>query len=396
MKAGAFKPPSRREVEPGGRVLPGTRASTLSSSTLSQQSLRGGDDGRNLRDAGSGRLTAAFQSKPSQSKPAVDLDSNAAMSRARALGLKRAPRGPSDGHDSVDVKGSSVTTASDVQARRSSLPTGLSSQQPPDQSQGEAAPDMDHNAPSPTLPANADVRRRAMEPQLARVAAGAEAGTDSQQRPNASLFDTIWGKASQILGVNAAAELSGSKDNTEGNPANSTDDIVRRGSLAKYVALGVPESSVIPFVEAELARSASTMQRSMSAPVAATTPSAALVAATLLQKSNSESRRIPILASASALSLPGPRRPLPPGIDPITWHRPPPIHPPNHPHDVIRLQRRAKNSREPDDGSTAPAFTWLEPRDMSPLDQYLFHRAAGRAPTRKPKGDSRETVTRLS
>lgn len=235
-----------------------------------------------------------------------------------------------------------------------------------------------------------------MEPQLARVAAGAEAGTDSQQRPNASLFDTIWGKASQILGVNAAAELSGSKDNTEGNPANSTDDIVRRGSLAKYVALGVPESSVIPFVEAELARSASTMQRSMSAPVAATTPSAALVAATLLQKSNSESRRIPILASASALSLPGPRRPLPPGIDPITWHRPPPIHPPNHPHDVIRLQRRAKNSREPDDGSTAPAFTWLEPRDMSPLDQYLFHRAAGRAPTRKPKGDSRETVTRLS
>lgn len=391
MKAGAFKPPTRREVEPGGRVLPANTVSRSTkdataapaferSATLAAYSTRRLD----TQQQGSGRLAALENGRGHAATTSTEGDS-AAMSRARALGLKRAPK-PSSSDDSDSSPAGRPGRVQEAPA--------LS------RSQTSAAPWTRSSSPPPPRFSSGPTRQTATSQAvvLPRTETIEHAGTSaSDQRPEreavdppaaSSLFGSLWGKASQILGV-AAADA----EKSEGaGPAPKAAEVARSGSLAKHTALGVPEAKIVPFnldtdgADAEVVSEPfNSLRRHASAP-SSTTPTVMLVAATLMHhRTSSEPRHLPLLSQVASVTPPGPRRPLPPGLDPVTYHRPPPTHPRDHPHDILRLQKRRAQNVGASDGR-AVAFDWLEPVDMSALDPFLFHRMPGRAATRLPKG----------
>ncbi|KAK4694807.1 hypothetical protein P7C70_g8673, partial [Phenoliferia sp. Uapishka_3] len=65
-------------------------------------------------------------------------------------------------------------------------------------------------------------------------------------------------------------------------------------------------------------------------------------------------------------------------VEPITWFRPPPIHP--------RDYKEGTRKRAQSVGKRSP-FDWLDPMDMSTVDPYLFHRSSGRALVRRKAGE---------
>ncbi|GAA5924275.1 uncharacterized protein JCM15063_005589 [Sporobolomyces koalae] len=79
---------------------------------------------------------------------------------------------------------------------------------------------------------------------------------------------------------------------------------------------------------------------------------------------------------ASSLPLPPKRKPeaIPEPVEPITYHRPPEVHPRN----ILLASNSSKRIHQ-------DPYDWLGDEPKSPLDPYMFHRQAGRMATKRAR-----------
>ncbi|GAA5973763.1 hypothetical protein JCM11641_005123 [Rhodosporidiobolus odoratus] len=367
MKAGAFgRTPQRRDVQPGGRVLPGMFTSSANSSsapsassTSSSKPAPADDSSAPLISSwgngrgGSGRLPAssappsrlerlrsekATESAGSSGRGAVAaaplVESSDSISRARKLGLNRAPK------------------------REATPPPSSGEEEEPEEWFSSPRNGRTREASEPTVLPGTNHFNRAAAPvdaPVPRTETSAAAG--GEDKPQQTLFGSLWGRAAQLVGGGAVAE------NTVKEVQHGRHD---SGSVSD---LAVPESKVTPFKLHEGEEE----------------PHEHDAAEPTKEQSNLKNTRpiaLPPLV-ARALSDPTnaikqPRRPavpaLPP-VEPITYHRPPAL----YPRDLVLAAPRTRYlHRTP--------YDWLEGRDEAPLDPYLFHRQPGRAATKKARG----------
>ncbi|BGP37176.1 hypothetical protein JCM10449v2_001080 [Rhodotorula kratochvilovae] len=389
MKAGAFgRPPERRQPQPGGRVLPGMFSSPspspAPSSMPSSRPASGTSAAPKLANPsgnllsswgtagrGSGRLPGTAPSRlerlasegvgagasrlsDSGSDGPTRGGTNASISRARQLGLNRRARTPSPP--------SSPEYSPERSYSRSPSP-------PPARQRARAASQA---APSPFTrerdrqsslsPPRNRPRRSSSPPPVAAIP---PAGDTEQPQ---GILSSLWGRAAQLVGGTAAQQPTVVKE-VGHNRANSVDS-----------SLPAPDSRVTPFQlhdgaagdehdphARDPAKEQSTLRNTrpialppLVAPARASTTSGTSVAA----------RRVSAPALARAAS-----EPLPP-VEPITYHRPPPL----HPRDALLAQQQRRRAAG---GAPSSPYDWLEPRDEAPLEPFLFQRAVGRAPTRR-------------
>lgn len=245
--------------------------------------------------------------------------------------------------------------------------------------------------PRPASRAQSHARQRSSPPPTATATtqpppqAQAAAPPPVADRP-ATLFGSLWTKASQVISSATGATPEGGTPVKEAGPS-------RQDSLQRTRELGVPEGKITPFRadedesgsdgghkkqaeeddEEELKKEQSTLANTRPIPrPSATDPSASLVSATLLAGSTSAPTSSPFPPQRSQTA---PAR----SVEPITYHRAPPLHPRDH--TLALPPRRSQYSSS----AAQTPFDWLEPIDKSPLDAFLFHRDPRRAATRKVK-----------
>ncbi|KAK4056278.1 hypothetical protein OIO90_002722 [Microbotryomycetes sp. JL221] len=425
MKAGAFKPPNRRQALPGGRVLhtgdddgPRTlgRSSTTQAAmsntktrplgtqrtnghgTLGQQQQGSGrfpskdadddDDGGNsvrtrARSSSSGRgILASFDNDKREK----------ALEKARSLGLRRAKtRSPSPQDHAVssgseseqDERGrrgnsrgqSTASTLDNSWSRRSSFAhSGRADSPPPTKT-----PLRERRG---SMPASAQPFTRTRKQLDARPLRAEDSRGTQKEAPatpvaaGSSLFGAVWAKASQVL--------SAARGNGETNEDKSLQGVITPFELDDISQENKYNDSEPPLPP-----------RPVSMPPSASDSAAYLVAGTLLQKSNSEPRRLPVLQHANTVIA------VPTGaaaVRSIVFNRPPQIHPRDG-FAIITSNNTKGSTMSPSAGVGGVAmqrerspFDWLEPHDVSPLDPFLFHRLPGRAQTRRPKVATRVTM----
>ncbi|TNY23986.1 hypothetical protein DMC30DRAFT_443905 [Rhodotorula diobovata] len=391
MKAGAFgRPPERRQVQPGGRVLPGMFASPSPSpapaaapTTSSRQAPTSTAAQPKLANPGGALLSSWGTAGRSSGR----LPATTAPSRLERLA---SGRGSSDGGSDGPTRGGNAASISRARKlglnRRARTPSPPSSPEysperspprspspPPSHQRARAASQAASSpftrqrdrAASASPPPGTRPRRASSPPPVAAapVAPGNEAGEQPQ-----GLLSSLWGRATQLVGGSAAGQQPGVVREVGHNRANSVDS-----------SLPVPQSHVTPFQlhdgahagdehESHVAptpKEPSTLRNTR--PIAL--PPLVAPARTLTTSSTPAARRIsapPGLARAAS-------EPLPP-IEPITYHRPPPLHPRDAPPPSSLRRRTAAH--------TSP-YDWLESRDEAPLEPFLFTRALGRAPTKR-------------
>ncbi|GAA5902815.1 hypothetical protein JCM8208_006483 [Rhodotorula glutinis] len=398
MKAGAFgRQPERRPVQPGGRVLPGMFSSpspspsptpaattpTTSStsrpaptSTSASQPKLANPSGTLLSSWGTGgrgsgrlpgttapsrleRLAAESRTTDGDGGDAPSRGGTAAsIPRARKLGLNRRARTPSP-PSSPEYSPERSPPRSPSPRRRARADAQAA---PPSR-----WPDRERSASPPSTRA-----RRASSPPPVAVAVPTSAADEAEQPQG--ILSSLWGRATQLVGGSAAGQQPSVVREVGHNRANSVDS-----------SLPVPPSHVTPFQldhdghpgaddehEAHappMRKEASTLRTSR--PIAL--PPLVAPARTLTTSSHPAARRIsapPGLARAAS-------EPLPP-VEPITYHRPPPLHPRTSALGVgagVGAQRQRSGASSP--------YDWLESRDEAPLEPFLFTRALGRAATRR-------------
>ncbi|KAM0792821.1 hypothetical protein ACM66B_002587 [Microbotryomycetes sp. NB124-2] len=396
MKAGSFKPPNRRQALPGGRVLqtdddgPRTlgRASTQATTT-SRNPAPSRSSGMPRSQAkeepiqqGSGRFPSATASNlpPGRQRsrsggfalPSFDSEKREqALDKARSLGLRRAKtRTPSPVSALSSGSESERETKSSWGARRQSTATAGATWSRKSSFAHETS--SSDRSPPRTPARNRRLSKPATATEAARPSSQAAAPALATPQPkeeaaSTSLFGAVWAKASQVLSA-ARGGVSG-----EDVPDKTLQSVVAPLHLEADEKLDKETEAL-------------TLQRPVSMPPSASDTAAILVAGSLLQKANSEPRRAPIHQHTNVAPA------VPSGAAAtrsILFHRPPQL----HPREIFETTTRTKTKAGgfPMQRERTP-FDWLESRDASPLDAFLFHRMPGRAQTRRPKVTQRATM----
>lgn len=206
--------------------------------------------------------------------------------------------------------------------------------------------------PAPRPRASSSAARPAAPP----VALGPRSSTRSPSPPSrpasekrsTTLLSSLWAKVAPVPSSTSPPPASTSRRSLD--LASS-----KQAAAAERVLDG---STITPFILDPAALSAS---------------AAALAEEDAAARARPESSNIFNSRPVSLPTLPPPGRPQKAEVEPITWHRPPAV----HPRDYVSEQRRRAGGSSP--------FDWLEAEDHSPLEPYLFQRKAGRAATRKPR-----------
>ncbi|BGO88800.1 hypothetical protein NBRC10512_006940 [Rhodotorula toruloides] len=377
MKAGAFgRAPERRQVQPGGRVLPGMFASAPSSSPQPSSSAPankpaatpsavmsrwgsgegsgsgrfGGSPGAN----GSSRLDRLARARveglsgpesASEDRPQPkSLASSDSIARARRLGLNRRARTPSPEPEVSEEEYERSPSPPPVRRQRaqSTSASAFTRTRPQSRAGSRSPPPTQHrrraSSPPPVAPAS-----RIPSPPLAR-----ESTPPSQtapEQPAQGFLGSLWGRASQLVsGATGAAQANGVKEITPARKDSVTSD------------MPVPESHVTPFEAA--ARGAEEENRKPTRPLVVPP----LVAAALAPH-EAASVQPALLRTQSAPN---------PTVSPITYHRPTSLH--------ARDSQRSSTSRF---RSQPTPFDWLDPHSDLPLEPYLFLRTGAEKATRR-------------
>ncbi|KAI5480585.1 hypothetical protein MNV49_000281 [Pseudohyphozyma bogoriensis] len=169
--------------------------------------------------------------------------------------------------------------------------------------------------------------------------------------PPKTLFGSLWAKTAQVW--------SGASAEEEIPPTGRASIESKRGGEP---AEKVPEAKIEPFevdptglaeARAEAARKAKEEEDNKPK-----------------QSTILNSRPLPSSAPSKKATDPDSRPPVPPRppVEPITWHRPPPIHPRD-------FTTQLPQKRRTEGGEPRTAYDWLHPADMSQVlfDPYLFH-----------------------
>ena len=373
MKAGAFgRQPERRQVQPGGRVLPGMfvappaaaaaapankkTASTSppppGSSTSSPKGSRKQEGVLSRWDSGgqgSGRLPptttsrldralgtrSASPERPTQSTPPVD-----SIARARRLGLNRAPRTPpppasESESDNTNDQETPVALSNRVRtrSRSSSSPTRAPTPARQRLSRDEEDGDRRRGAERTSSP-------HRQEPSKSDAVEGT-APTRPAPRPLPGLLSSLWNRASELVAGNAPAAAAGPSDEA----ASSSNKPGAEGEEE-----GADEADKGERSEADTTRRGKRPARPVVVP--------ALVAPALAGVLPN-AKIAPAPAKSSAPSLPPP--------EPITYHRPPALHP------------RLNHDESPRFRSQPTPYDWLDARDESRLLPYMFLPTAAQA-----------------
>ncbi|GAA5996863.1 uncharacterized protein JCM10292_006049 [Rhodotorula paludigena] len=373
MKAGSLgRQPERRSVQPGGRALPGMFASPSPSPAPSSRPA----STRASRPASSpARVsTSVAASKPSPAvKTAIPAESKGSLLSSFGGGGSGSGRMPSTasapsrldrlaaaGAAGVAAAGAAAGTSDSIsRARRLGLNRARRTPSPPsspeysperssgrDRSSSFAAGTSPYRGRSPDAPQQRSRHSSSPAPAEAAVAAA-----PSAEQPQ-GLLSSLWGRASQLVSGATGAQPQVVRE--------------RRGSGSEAGDLAAPEARITPF---GVGGHGGAEPREETGP--ARRPSGGPGGPIALP---------PLIAAARA--LPGARRtasaPLAasysiPPAEPITYHRPPPV----HPRDVL-LAYTARPRR-----ATIGPYEWLEPHDEAPFEPYLFQRAPGRTATRR-------------
>ncbi|GAA6055002.1 hypothetical protein JCM3770_000488 [Rhodotorula araucariae] len=394
MKAGAFgRPPERRQVQPGGRVLPGMFSSPSSSPapsstrTPSSRPISSSSTAPKLANPsgtllsswgtggrGSGRLPSTTSSRlerlasdgaagasrrgASGSDEPTRGGTASSISRARQLGLNRrvrTPSPPSSPEQSPGRPQSRSPSPPPIRQRRRAASQAAPSQFTRErQRQFSASPPR--NRP----------RRASSPPPVTADDGEITPAPDTAEEPQ-GLLSSLWGRAAQLVGGSAAQQPTIVKE-VGHNRASSVDS-----------SLPAPKSKVTPF---ELHDSAASDEHELRAPGTPTEqstvrntrpiplpPLVAPARATTAAGSTAFTRRVPASTLARAAS-----EPLP-SVEPITYHRPPPLHPRG---PLVSPQRSPAATGDP-----PSPYDWLAPRDEAPFEPFLFLRPAGSMPTRR-------------
>ncbi|GAA5979053.1 hypothetical protein JCM10908_002788 [Rhodotorula pacifica] len=362
MKAGVFgRQPERRQVQPGGRVLPGMFAAggpakTAPSSpppATTTTHTTAAREGSTRQEAvlsswggggqGSGRLPPASNTTPSRldrslangtqgseapAQPAAPSDS---ISRARRLGLNRAPRTPpprtslSDSDAASDERDGPTPT----RFESSSLPARNRSPSPP----------PPRASPERSVPRES--AQRSSSPPASEVPAAEsaeEATTKPAPRPLPGLLSSLWNRASELVAGTAPATATAASS-AESKEAGGTGEEHSDGRAKENT--GTTETI-------DVAGDAPTQAKK---PLARPVVVPALVAPALAG-----------IAPHAVVAQDRPVRSAPelPPPEPITYHRPPALHPRGTHEEVPRFR------------SQPTPYDWLESRDESRLLPYLF------------------------
>jgi len=311
-------------------ILPGTSGGLLSSFGSGE---RGGANNGKREPTRLERLERA------RSTPNVAKDDG--VSRLRSLGLNRAlpkrrspspeEESPEEGSEEEDYRKRSKTPEPSW-GRRSS---GEEETRPRESTRKKGSF-------SPTRSSSPSTASRRSSPPV--VIPPVNEDHDATEEGKGTIFGSLWNRASQAWS-GGAAEPHVVKEG-EGN---------RRDSLMEH--LEPPESKVTPF---RITKSG--QHEDEAEPVPPHSP----------QKEPSNflnTRPIPLSQHRRSQSL---SEPVHAPVEPITYHRPPDIHPRN-----ILLNSASRGRRYRDQ------YDWLESLDESPLDPFLFHRSATRMATKK-------------
>ncbi|BGP22098.1 plus agglutinin [Rhodotorula toruloides] len=375
MKAGAFgRAPERRQVQPGGRVLPGmfapastnsppqssssapasnkpaaTPSAVLSrwgSGETSGSGRFSGSAGRNsssrlakAQDEGLSGRGSAREEKP-QPKSLASSDS---IARARQLGLNRRARTPSpepEGSEDEYERSQSPPPARRQRAQSTSV-SAFARTRPQSRAESVSPPRPQHRRRASSPPPVARTSRIPSPPPAREPISPAQA---TPEQPVQGFLGSLWGRASQLVsGATGATQENGVKELAPARKDSVTSD------------MPVPESHVTPFEAA--ARPAEEENRKPTRPLVVPP----LVAAALA----------PHQAACAQPALLRSQSTPNPTVSPITYHRPTSLHAP----DSQRSTNRFRSQPTP--------FDWLDPHGDLPLEPYMFLRTAAEKATRR-------------
>lgn len=381
MKAGAFgRQPERRQVQPGGRVLPGmfaastaaaataatpannkplnpssSRAATQTTTRRTVPKQRTEPDRQGGNEQGSGRFPAATSSaaasrldrtlgrretrsaspeSSTQRPTAVD-----SIARARRLGLNRAPRtrpphtSESESESDRSSGNERAFPAGNRPAARRHSRSKSRSPPPPRRRQLSSAGGEEY--------------RHGSENNLARELPGPSRSEESESapttkpapRPLPGLLSSLWNRASELVGGNAPAALPPESDQA----ATSLEPKENGDAAAGAVHSTEREAGGTAVGSDKDQRRGKRPARPVIVP--------ALVAPAL-------TGILPEAQVAQVRSTPS--APTISSVEPITYHRPPTLH------------SRPTHEEVPRFRSQPTPFDWLDPRDESRVLPYIF------------------------
>lgn len=372
MKAGAFgRQPERRQAQPGGRVLPGmfvappasaaasapANKKTASTSPPPPASTTSSPKGSRKQEGvlsrwdsggqGSGRLPPTTTSRldralgtasisperPTRSTPPVD-----SIARARRLGLNRAPRTPpppasessaSDDSDEQETPLPRPNQQSNRHVRTRSRSSPSPTRVPPPARQRVSGEEEDGDRRRGAGRTSSPPRRESSTLEAAEETAPPKPAP----RPLPGLLSSLWNRASELVAGNAPATAAPTASDEAASSSN------KPGAEGEEEVADKGERSL----EADTTRRGKRPARPIVVP--------ALVAPALAGILPN-AKIAPDSAKSSTPSLPPP--------EPITYHRPPALHP------------RLNHEESPRFRSQPTPYDWLDARDESRLLPYMF------------------------
>ncbi|GAA5860463.1 hypothetical protein JCM3774_000431 [Rhodotorula dairenensis] len=383
MKAGAFgRQPERRQVQPGGRILPGMFVAPAAASAINKTSSPSSSRRPSTQTAarrsppkqeaarsrwggneqGSGRFPAPASStaatprldptggrSPSPNSSARRPTPADSIARARRLGLKRAPRTPpprpsesgSDSSEDERQPTKPVHRKSELNhpaaTTRTRARSKSNSSSPSRRRQLPKAGGEDHHRDTAGTVASVPPEPARSDP-VETVAT-----TRPPPRPLPGLLSSLWNRASELVGGNAPAPELDEAASSSGRQAavDAGTDPVNAGEVQEDGAGSGSEKDP---------RRGKRPARPVVVP--------ALVAPALAGITpNAHVAEVRTATSAPTLAP----------VQPITYHRPPPLHP------------RATHEEVPRFRSQPTPFDWLDPRDESRVLPYMFMPSATQA-----------------
>ncbi|GAA5960366.1 hypothetical protein JCM3765_007488 [Sporobolomyces pararoseus] len=350
-RSATARAPSTSTTTTATKKLPGTTPASLPASRLTNKSRTNGAEnssggglissfGSGGVNSGSGRLDRA------KSSPGVQ--SSLGQSRLERLGLNRASMRQRSPSPEEEQSGSEAEE--DAHERRS---------QTPKPSWGRSSSDEDGPRPSQLTtsrrrresfsPArtSSPSLRYARSPRPSSIAASSigassvippvQPAEEAEQKAPGTLFGSLWNKAATAWngGVTAPSESTAPTETSD----QTTQSQLKEDPFRRTKRAAAEEEEE----EHDESKSSPTDSKAQSPHIQK-------------QQRRSQTQREPELEP----------------VEPITYHRPPEIHPRN-------VLLASVNSRFRHDD----AYDWLGDEPKSPLDAYLFHRQAGRMATKK-------------